>query len=372
MGRKKVLYVIDSLGAGGAERQLVYTLQGLDRNRFDPIVLTLYNESAVPYHYGNELAALNIPIYSLNLPIGGGAKNLIIGILRYVLKMWIHRPRVVQGCLHTANLVARLGRYVCPPHRLLTVAQSSYNQTMLNSERQTAFLTDQIVANSAHTRRILVEQGQVPSKKIKVVNCGVEYGVFEMNTKPDLRQTDFADATFIALSVGRIHIGKDHKTLLKALCLLKDELPAGFRLVIIGHIFDEAVQSEMDSIIADCGLSQFIIQLPATNDIAPYYHAADVKILPSVAESFGLVVVEAAAAGTPVIVSQAANVLDFAEDETTGWVFKTGDAHDLARCINEAVHMPKVGLNALGENAKSRVPQYAVDKMVESYMALYE
>ncbi len=373
MGRKKVLYVIDSLGAGGAERQLVYTLQGLDRERFDPVVLTLYNQDTIPYHYGSAITALNIPIHSLNLPLSGGLKRLLRGAFQYTWLMWHLHPKVVQGCLHTANLITRLGRYLCPPHRLITVAQEQrYNATKLANERRTAFLVNGIVANSEHTKRILINQGNVPEHKIEIVHCGVEYQAFEANTNPDLRNEDFSNATFIAIIVGRIHRNKDHKTLLSAACLLKDKLPAGFRLVIIGHVFDEAVQAELENIIADCGLGQFVVQLPAINDVAPYYHAADVKILPSVAESFGLVVVEAAAAGTPVIVSEAANVLGLAEDKTTGWVFKTGDAQDLAHCIDEAIRMPEAELKALGENAKKRVPQYAVDKMVEGYMALYK
>lgn len=367
--------MIDSLGAGGAERQLLYIITHLDRERFKPLVLTLYNAESIPYHYKDELAALEVPIYSLNLPLSGGVGRFLTGVRRYIPFARRHKPDIVQGCLHFSNLITRAGRPFLPRHRLLTMAQqASYPPSRLRSERLTAHLNDKIVANSQYTYRLLTESGKVPVDKVKVVNCGVEYEKFLDNTRPELRREILPDATFVAAIIARIAPNKDHGTLIEALHLLKvqQRLPEGFRLLIVGAVTHEPTQQAIDAAIAQYDLAPYILQIPATHDIAPYFHAADIKVLPSTAESFGLVVVEAFAAQKPVLASDAANVLGIVRDGETGWTFSTGDAAALADKLHQAIHTPPEQLQQMGAAGHRLVPDYDVKTMTDQYMALYE
>src|SRR5688572_23566306 len=98
MKKRRILYFINALPPGGAERQLIYTISGLDRERFEPIVLTLYNENEIPYHYRANLEALNVPIYCLNLARRANpGLRFLNGTLRYIWHVWRFRPHIVHG-----------------------------------------------------------------------------------------------------------------------------------------------------------------------------------------------------------------------------------------------------------------------------------
>ena len=62
-----ILFLINTLGAGGAERQLLYLISGLDRDRFAPVVCTVFDEATYPSHpaHVEQLRALDVPLHTL-------------------------------------------------------------------------------------------------------------------------------------------------------------------------------------------------------------------------------------------------------------------------------------------------------------------
>lgn len=373
----KILYVINSLGSGGAERQLMYLIEGLDREEYDPVVLTLYDESAaVPYFFQRQLEAMGISVYSLGLSREANPITRFINAVRkYVTFHRSHRPAIVQGCLHFPNLIVRAGRLFTPRHILITMAQEGrYTPRRLKIERFTAFLSDVIVANSARSQKRLIDDGKVNKDKVIYINCGVEYQQFEVNPDPELRAREFPDVSFAMVMVARIAPNKDHPTLLKALAKLKQsaELPEDFRLILVGMVSHPQAQAEIDHLLDQNNLRSLVVQLPPTDTIAPYFHLADVLVLPSKGESFGLVVVEGFAAGKPYIVSEEANVLGIVREGETGWVFPTGDADSLAEKIKLALNADRATLTQMGENAAKEASSFSVDLMVEGWLKLYE
>src|SRR5258707_7404485 len=148
MNPERIVYAIDGLGAGGAERQLLYLLNNLDRERYEPYVLTLYNERTVAYRYAAELQGLKIPISTLARE--SGSYGRIFAVLRYIKYMWQVRPQIVQSCLHDINLIVRLARPICPPHVLITSERLALSPRGLRTERFTGWLDDFLVVNSPH------------------------------------------------------------------------------------------------------------------------------------------------------------------------------------------------------------------------------
>lgn len=363
----RILYVIDTLGAGGAERQLVYLLQNLDRARFDPAVVTLYDDRYMPYHYADALKALNIPLYTL--AHGRGWRGRAQALARYVRLMWKLRPSVVHGYLHYANLIGRAARPLCPPHKLVTAVRTRYSENELRSERLTAWLTDHIVANGEHVAQRVIEGANVPPKKVSVIVNGIPLDRFAPSTQSILQGEILGDAPFTAVMVARIDARKDHLTLIKALSLMKHR--EGFKLLLVGDVTFPETQHQIDEFIAAHGLESCIVQHGATNDVAPYYHAADISLLTSTTEAFPNVILESFAAGKPMIVSAAANAIKLVEPGVTGWEFPTGDAAALARCLDEARSASPERLAAMGAAAQKVAARYDVTAMATAYMNLY-
>lgn len=370
---KRIVYVTDSLGAGGAERQLVYLLSQLDRRRYDPVVVTLYNTDTLPYHYDRELDALNVPILSLN---GSPRKNPILhlaaAVFRYVRLCWRLRPDIVQGRLHTANLVVRLGRPFYKRHKVITSVRSLYTPNQLRTERHTAFLSDYIVTVGDHIATHLIDNAGLSPKKVRSIDNGVDIDRFAANPQPDLRRARFPEATFLATMVARIDPRKDHALLLEALHLLRDRLPDGFRVLFLGNVSNQETQNNLDKMILDYDLGHWVIQMPAVTDISAYYHASDITLLTSYSEAFPNVLMESLAAGTPAIASSVANAARIVAHGVTGWEFPSKDAAALAACLETALNLPSDALRQLGENARQAAMRYSLRQMAERYMALYE
>lgn len=369
----KVLYFTDFLTASGGERQLMSLLHKLDRARFTPSVLVLHDEQRFPYHFRQHLLDLDIPLHSLEMPFPPRTASFIQAVGRYTRLMWHLRPDVVQGCLHVSNLVSRAARPFTPPHRLLNMVQSLHTPKRMAVEYWSAFLADQIIANSAHNYHHLMSQARFSARRVSAINCGVEVAHFARNTAPHLREALFPDADYIALMVARIDPVKGHETVLEALHLLqrRGQLPPGFRLVLLGQVFSEAVQARIEAQIADYQLAPFVVQLAPVDDTAPYFHLADVVLLASLREGFGLVVIEALAAGKPVIASEAANPLGAVVPGQTGWVFPTQDVEALADCLRQGMAATEEELADIQLHARRVAEAYDAEKMAQAYMALY-
>jgi len=361
----RILHFIDTLGAGGAERQLLYLIQHLDRARYESHILTTYDRFR---HYEPELKRLGIPVYSLN---HGDLRswNRLRALKRYIQLMWQLRPDIVHGWLHYPNLIARAARPVCPPHHLITAIRSQYSVQQLRSERYSSRPSEfRIVIN----KNTLSELNTTKKNNITTIPNAVSLDHFT-NIDPPRSQSEFPpQIQFTALMVARIDPRKDHLTLLQALHRLRNKLPHNFKLILIGEITSSETQQQIDTAITEYGLQPNITQLPPTTNIAPHYHTCDVSIVPSKSEGFPNVILESFAASKPVIASTAANNVGIVTHGINGWIFPTGDTQALANCLCAAWQTPAKERARMGENAYAEATKYSISEMVERYAHLYE
>ncbi len=285
---------------------------------------------------------------------------------RYVRFMRQLRPQIVHGWLHYPNLIARIARPLCPPHRLITAIRSEYTVNQLRSEHFTAWLSD---------FRIVIKGGQDHGKrdshtKTVMIPNGLAFDLFQDSTGPKLRETLFPNTLFLILVPARIDPRKDHRTLIEAIHKLPPSL--NIKIVLIGEITDFNTQQQIRQSIQDYRLETIIQQLPPTRDIAPFYHAADSVLLPSKSEAFSNVILETFASRKPIIVSEAANPDGIVQHGVNGWVFPTGDSTALAGCLQMALASSEAERRAFGQKGYEAVQVYTIERMVERYTQLYE
>ncbi len=353
----RILHFIDTLGAGGAERQLIYLLEGLDRTRYESHVLTTYDTFR---HYEPTLQRLGIPIYSLH---HGDLRlrNRVLAMQRYIQLMRSLEPDIVHGWLHYPNLIARVARPFCPHHRLITAIRSEYNTHQRFSESTTSWLSD--------FRVVISENNNIHQPTIHTAQAIISNGV----KLPEYREpTPPTTAEFTLLMVARIDPRKDHTTLLKALKLLKDRLPAAFQTILIGEVTDKDTQRLIDTMIREYNLQSIVRQLPPTDNLDDLYRNASATVLPSISEGFPNVILESFATCKPIIVSEAANRAGLVQHRINGWVFQTGDHTALAQCIESAWQTPAETRTQMGAHGRAIAEQHSILRMVEAYAQLYE
>ena len=175
------------------------------------------------------------------------------------------------------------------------------NQHIFEAEKAGLQAADCIIAVSHHTKNVITERYGISADKIMVVHNGIDYADHKKDVRPALGHLKLAGKK-IVLFVGRITIQKGPDYFLKAAKKVLEFEPNA--LFIVSGSGD--MEHQMIRLATDMGLSNHVVFAGFTrgDDLVALYRAADLFIMPSVSEPFGLTALEAAANGTPILVSK--------------------------------------------------------------------
>jgi D-inositol-3-phosphate glycosyltransferase len=211
----------------------------------------------------------------------------------------------------------------------------------LQEECRIVRAVDGLVAASAVERRALVDLYGADPAHAAVIPCGVDTDLFHPASRHQARARIGAGDEPLLLYVGRIAPIKGLETLLDALVRVRRGALATARLLIVGGEADEPADGHEADIrrrVESLGLRDVVrfVGAQPQDVLRDYYVAADVAVLPSYYESFGMVALEAMACGTPVIASRVGGLATTVRDGVTGFLVPDGDAAALAERL-EAV-----------------------------------
>lgn len=231
------------------------------------------------------------------------------------------------------------------------------------------FLATRVIANSQATKRSLLRHAPwLNPERIDVVYNGIDPSPFATPTGRDLRREwGIAKGTPLLGFVGQLDERKGIGVMLTAFRDIVQALPEA-RLVIVGRgPLQEMVESEMRM----HGWQQAIVLTGFEDDIASVMQAIDVLLLPSYWEGFGIVLIEAMAAGKPAISTLTSSMPEIVTDGETGFLVQPGDAEALA---SRAVQLLNDnGLRRrLGTAAQQRVKEmFTLDRMISRLEKLF-
>jgi D-inositol-3-phosphate glycosyltransferase len=202
-------------------------------------------------------------------------------------------------------------------------ARPGEKESRLRIATETSVMTsvDAIVVSTEQEREDLSRLYDVPSSKTRVISAGVDLELFKPIDKADARSSLGLTEENIVLSVGRLEPLKGLDVLIGAMSRL--ESLDDTRLVIVGGQPGHDRELErLKSIARTLGLSDKVTFTGTMDqtDLPAYYSAADVFVMPSHYESFGLAALEAMACGTPVIASRVGGLKAFVKDGRVGYL----------------------------------------------------
>ena len=285
------------------------------------------------------------------------------GWVAHLLQRFWESPFVVM--FHT---MARMKNSVSPP--LL-------HETPLREETETTLVqvADSIVAGSPEEHASLVEICPSCEFKVCTIPPGVDLELFAVTDYLESRAAlGWDERDRVALFVGRIDP-------IKGLDTLVDAIPAvtnpRARFVFVGGDLDqdggpEGPLREIVEATEALGVGDrclFVGSMPQ-NALPTHYSAADVVVVPSRYESFGLVAVEAMATGTPVIASRVGGLAFTIEDGVTGVLVKQGDAAALAEAIDDLL-TDDIGREEMYERCVATASRFAWSSVVEQIDHVY-
>jgi D-inositol-3-phosphate glycosyltransferase len=228
------------------------------------------------------------------------------------------------------------------------------------AEADTVRCADLMIASTGEEREQLVSLYGADRDRIEIVPPGVDHRVFTPGDRAAARVTLGLDRRDrVLLFVGRIQPLKGAALAIRALAELGD--PAT-KLLVVGGPSGPEGEAELE------GLSALVVELglqaqvrfvpPQPHDaLATYYRAADVCLVPSRTESFGLVALEAAACGTPVVAASVGGLRSLVEDGATGFLVDGRSPHDYAAPVGLLLEDTELA-DELGRNAAARAARY--------------
>ncbi len=253
----------------------------------------------------------------------------------------------------------------------------------LSTERQIVAQADRLIAANRAERRDLGHYYDASPEKVAIVPCGVAVGTFKpLQQDPAREILNLPAQGNILLFVGRLEPIKGVDVLLDAVAHLTCEECEG-QLLIVGGDTDGEEAQRLQGIVEGLGLnrSQEFGQRvrflgPQEQSVLPYFYAAaDVCVMPSFYESFGMVAIEAMACGRPVVASRAGGLQFTVQHERTGLLVPAGDSLALAEALERLLKDPSLRqkMGAAGVRVAHRYSWARVaEEMAGVYRSLLE
>jgi D-inositol-3-phosphate glycosyltransferase len=205
----------------------------------------------------------------------------------------------------------------------------------------------------------LVKTTVMPASKIHIIPYGVRTEQFKVpgSDRHEAKKAyGIPSDAFVVGCISRFDFQKDQLLLINAFA--KSELPSNSVLVLVGDVTPgyEGYDNELRAAAQTLDLADRVIFLPFTSEVPKLLSCFDVFVLPSRSETFGLVVIEAMAAGLPVIATNSGGVPEIIEHNKTGLLFPPQDEQALG------VHLSRLAESAqlraqLGSEARNEVSQ---------------
>jgi D-inositol-3-phosphate glycosyltransferase len=223
--------------------------------------------------------------------------------------------------------------------------------------------SDAILASCSVELEQLVELYGADPARVEIVAPGVDHALFSPGEKSQARRAvGLAGPGPLLLFVGRIQPLKGTDVAVRTLAALDRLGVAEARLAVVGGPSGPRGDDEVAALrglVADLGLAArvaFVAPQPHER-LSTYYRAADVCLVPSRAESFGLVALEAAACGTPVVASAVGGLTTLVDHGETGFLVDGGGVDVFASYVASLVHRPELAAR-FGEAAARRARAY--------------
>lgn len=375
--RSRVLFVIGTLDLGGAERQLVELASHLDRTKFTPAVCCLFGRGALV----SELDAAGVPVFAADISSvrtehGFGRVRALLRVPGGLLRFWriVRRvdPDVLHGVLFQAYVLgAFVGRLAGVPVVVASRRSLSHfkrDRTVLRRfERLANRLTDAIVANSEAVRRDAVQTEHLPVDRVEVIYNGLAAARYEGRPSPALADQLALGGGPVLLVLANLIPYKGHAYFLPALVEVRRRFPTAVALLVGDGPARGALEAEADRL----GLSSAVRFLGSRTDVPDLLALADLLVHPSTEEGFCNALIEAMAAGKPVVATDVGGNAEAVVSGETGWIVPARDPERLAAATIDVLARPDRG-RAMGEAGRRRVrDRFDRRLMVQQYEALY-
>ena len=367
-----IVYVIPRPEIGGAERQLLLLIQGLDTGRFRPHVICLDGEGSLLRSYA--AAAESLHVVGRRHTFDPAALARLVRIIRGI------NPAVAHTWLHIANVyggwAAKLAGvpHVLASHRGLAKDPQHGLGTEIQKRALNLFVAqfaERLIANAGAVARRMWAQGFDPFRTHVVHNGLIDTTPTSAATRKRLAaELGLADDDVLIGAIARLDPKKDLATMLRAIARVA-EACSNVRLLIVGGGYD-TYREELEALAERLGIRSRVVFLGFRNDAQAVLSLCDISVLSSVTEGLPNAVLESMMLGKPVVSTRVGGVPELISDGVEGFLVAPRDPEQFADRILRLVGNPQLA-EAMGRAGRARaLRDFTVEAMVRSTQRIYD
>lgn len=352
---------------GGAEQMLWNILSRLDRSSVDAVVVFMEDGP-----FREEVSELGFPTAAVSATHLRDVRNFaaVVGRLSRLLRR--ERPDLVVSWMAKAQL------YTAPAAALSGLSGRCVWWQHMIPERHwmdrlaTALPATAIGASSVSSAN--AQRRMRPVRRTFVVTPGIDVDRYRVTTESReavRRRCGLSPSSFVAVLVGRLQPWKGQHILLQAIARLRREGVDATAFVVGGEAFGESggFEADLHRLAEALGVSPFVHFSGHVADPAPYLHTSDACVNASDGEPFGIVLLEAMAAGLPVVAVDRAGPREFVESETTGLLVDEATPAALAGALGRLAANPDWA-EEMGRAAQAVMAErFSIERMAADFVA---
>ena len=376
MSRPRVAHVLNSMGLGGVPTIVYQLLRTLAPDGYDLslYVLRRYADHAdVREEQAERFRKLGV---SVSFPDRDEKKFFVVG----ELCRWIIRDRI--DILHThsykPNIYGRLAGLLCQGSHLKVICH--YHNDYDNKwQEDNSLIFDQCLARSTartiacseSVRDHVSERVGIPREGIEVILNGVELDRFAARHDPEEVKAEFGiprDRQVVGV-IGRISAQKAQDDFIQAARLIHERAPETVFLVV-GSADDAALMAHLQDLTVQLGIEKHVRFLGYVPDIPRIYQALDVLVVPSRWEGFGLILVEAMAAGKPIVATKVGPIPEVVGSDGAALLVPPSSPPSIARAVLSLLADPGRA-QEMGRRGMERARQFSWERAGRQLDELY-
>ncbi|MGB3947401.1 MAG: glycosyltransferase [Bacteroidia bacterium] len=372
--KKKIVFIIPTIEGGGAERVLSTILNNIDYNKFSISCVLFENK------IGYSIPIDKVQIIDMKLPGNDRIiQKFLLFFKRYIFLRKIYKavkPDVVFSFMSTVNLLAILSTITFKNIKLYISVHNTTSVKQIKIQKKLSRfydflirvlypLSDKIIAVSNGIKEDLIAKYNIAADKILVIYNPIDVGYID-KLKNDNLPSLFSDSIPTIINIGSLTEQKGQQYLIGALKIVKQKINC--RLVILGKGREQA---NLLSYAQKCAVEDSVIFSGFQANPYVFLNQADVFVLSSLWEGFGVVIVEAMACGVPVISTRCPSGPDeIITHEYDGLLVKVADETAIAQAI-ESVLSNKQFAETLKKNAVKKVEYFSAKEIMKEYESLF-
>lgn len=366
-------------------RQILHFAQDGDTSGFFPQLARWHDRSRYRMHFGTlgpiapwlkeYMEGQDVPCLSCSCP-----RRSMYPLALWRLMRYLRRARIdlVHVHLFDPSIVGLMAAFLArTPARVMTRHYSDYH-TRLNKrwhirlDQLCTTLSHRVIAVSEHTAEVMRADEHAPPDRLRVIHNGIDFSRMQLSSvdASDRIRRDFApNGEFLLLQVARLHPEKGHEFLFKSLPAIIAQAGRPVRLLVAGT---GPFESDYRRLVRELGVENHVNFTGFRRDIPDLMAAADVLVLPSLAEAFGLALTEAIYLGTPVVATRVGGIPEIVRDGVDGLLVPPGSPEALSEALVRLIRDPAL-LHSLAKDGRRWIAErFQFETMVRRYEEVYD